>query len=115
MQRIPQKQATKEGPKLPARSSLFLSQPGDISTGSRSRGVSSFAVSSPRARPICTCSNHPGSTRCSRHGYLVPREKSKSGNKEIIRRALAPTNRRFSLRWWNFQPRPSRLCNMSMA
>ncbi|XP_044510510.1 uncharacterized protein LOC123229016 [Mangifera indica] len=115
MQEFPQKQATKEGLNLPARSSLFLSQPGETSTGPRSRRASSFAVSSPRARSICTCSNHPGSTRCSLHGYLVPRERSKSGNKEIVRRALAPSNRRFSLRWWNFQPRPSRLCNMSMA
>ncbi|XP_021679078.1 uncharacterized protein LOC110663908 [Hevea brasiliensis] len=74
-------------------------------------------VSSPRLRPSCTCSNRPGSARCSRHGYLIPGDKLKrrQANKEIIRRALTPPNRKLTLRWWNFRPTPSRLSNMSTA
>ncbi|KAK2639152.1 hypothetical protein Ddye_026947 [Dipteronia dyeriana] len=66
---------------------------------------------------VCTCSNNPGSNKCSLHGYLVPRQKLKtlSGNKEIIRRALTPSNRRLTLRFWNFRPTPSRLSIMSTA
>ncbi|KAK4840089.1 hypothetical protein QYF36_027331 [Acer negundo] len=66
---------------------------------------------------VCTCSNNPGSNKCSFHGYLVPRQKLKtlSGNKEIIRRALTPSNRRLTLRFWNFRPTPSRLSIMSTA
>ncbi|KAL5737960.1 hypothetical protein ACOSP7_030721 [Xanthoceras sorbifolium] len=67
---------------------------------------------------MCTCSNRPGSNKCSLHGYLVPRQKLKSlsgGNKEVINRALSPSNRRLSLRWWNFRPTPSRLSIMSTA
>ncbi|OMP04624.1 hypothetical protein COLO4_09450 [Corchorus olitorius] len=41
--------------------------------------------------------------------------KSYSANKEILRRALTPPNRKMTLRWWNFRPTPSRLSNMSMA
>ncbi|OAY54940.1 uncharacterized protein LOC110612112 [Manihot esculenta] len=68
-------------------------------------------------RPACTCSNRPGSVRCSRHGYIVPGDKLKrrQANKEIIRRALTPPNRKLTLRWWNFRPTPSRLSNMSTA
>ncbi|XVF04149.1 hypothetical protein REPUB_Repub05bG0057200 [Reevesia pubescens] len=73
--------------------------------------------SSPRLRLRCTCSNHPGSAPCSRHGYMVPRPNMRrfGGNKEILRRALTPPNRKMTLRWWNFRPTPSRLSNMSMA
>ncbi|GMJ13904.1 hypothetical protein like AT3G15518 [Hibiscus trionum] len=75
------------------------------------------SLSSPRARPRCTCLNQPGSAPCSRHGYLVPRRNTRrsSGNKEMIRRAITPPNRKMTLRWWNFKPTPSRLSNMSMA
>ncbi|WCJ32145.1 hypothetical protein M5689_013585 [Euphorbia peplus] len=73
--------------------------------------------SSPRARSSCTCSNRPGSARCSRHGYVVPGDKLRRHNakKEILRRALSPPARRMSLRWCNFRPTPSRLSNMCMA
>uniref|UniRef100_A0A6N2L815 Uncharacterized protein n=1 Tax=Salix viminalis TaxID=40686 RepID=A0A6N2L815_SALVM len=58
-----------------------------------------------------------GSVRCSKHGYLVPSDRLRrhQANREILRRALAPPNRRLTLRWFNFQPTPSRLSNMSMA
>ncbi|KAJ4726259.1 hypothetical protein OWV82_005001 [Melia azedarach] len=103
-------------PQRPTREKLLLpaTRPSMAANVTRNRR-SSYVASSPRARSVCTCSNHPGSTRCSRHGYLVPRERSKNGNKEVIKRALTPTNRRLSLRWWNFRPTPSRLSNMSMA
>ncbi|XP_021809141.1 uncharacterized protein LOC110752728 [Prunus avium] len=76
--------------------------------------------SSPRARvQSCTCTNRPGLNRCSRHGYAVPgaeKWRRNYANKEVLRRALTSTpNRSLSLRWWNFQPTPSRLSNMSMA
>ncbi|KAB2605725.1 hypothetical protein D8674_005442 [Pyrus ussuriensis x Pyrus communis] len=83
--------------------------------------ASSSSVSSPRPRKqVCTCSNRPGLNRCSRHGYAVPPGGEKwwrnYGNKEVLRRALRSTpNRSLSLRWWNFQPTPSRLSNMSTA
>ncbi|CAI0375949.1 unnamed protein product [Linum tenue] len=38
-----------------------------------------------------------------------------AGSREVLRRALMPAGRRPSLRWVNFRPTPSRLCNMSMA
>ncbi|CAL1352810.1 unnamed protein product [Linum trigynum] len=38
-----------------------------------------------------------------------------AGSREVLRRALMPASRRPSLRWVNFRPTPSRLCNMSMA
>ncbi|CAN4075517.1 unnamed protein product [Withania somnifera] len=38
-----------------------------------------------------------------------------SANKEIIKRALTPPARRPTLRWLDFKPTPSRLCNMSVA
>ncbi|KAJ1402711.1 hypothetical protein SESBI_27804 [Sesbania bispinosa] len=70
-----------------------------------------------RPRPVCTCSNRPGSARCARHGYVVPGERLKKrvASKEILRRALTPPPRRLGLRWLNFKPTPSRLSNMSMA
>ncbi|XP_010545805.1 PREDICTED: uncharacterized protein LOC104818058 [Tarenaya hassleriana] len=74
-----------------------------------------------RARFSCTCSGRPGSARCVRHGYLVPNgerrmmRRASEGSREILRRALTPPSRRMSLRWWNFRPTPSRLCNMSSA
>ncbi|XP_062170162.1 uncharacterized protein LOC133875908 [Alnus glutinosa] len=74
--------------------------------------------SPPRPRPVCTCSNRPGSVRCISHGYAVPAgEKLRRNNasKEVLRRALTPPIRRFSLRWLNFRPKPSRLSNMSAA
>ncbi|KAJ4847797.1 hypothetical protein Tsubulata_009928 [Turnera subulata] len=73
----------------------------------------------PRPRSSCTCSNRPGSARCSRHGYAIPAaeklSRKYSANREILRRALTPPSRRITLRWFNFQPTPSRLSNMSMA
>ncbi|KAK8643846.1 hypothetical protein V6N13_013123 [Hibiscus sabdariffa] len=76
----------------------------------------SSSFSSPRPHR-CTCLNQPGSAPCIRHGYMLPRQNMRrnSGNKEIIRRAIAPPNRKMTLRWWNFRPTPSRLSNMSMA
>nr|BAF02554.1 hypothetical protein [Nicotiana benthamiana] len=38
-----------------------------------------------------------------------------SANKEIIKRALTPPAPRLTLRWLDFKPTPSRLCNMSAA
>lgn len=116
IQSIPQRE-TRRRLQIPAtRPSMAARDTVASVARSRRSSCSSVASSSPRPRPAgCTCSNHPGSTRCSRHGYLVPKERSKNGNKEIIRRALAPTNRRLSLRWWNFRPTPSRLSNMSKA
>ncbi|KAL9366474.1 hypothetical protein Peur_037673 [Populus x canadensis] len=93
----------------PARQSL--------GEGNRVRKNNQVASISPRPRSTCTCSNRPGSVRCSKHGYLVPSDKLRrnQANTEILRRALAPPNRRLTLRWFNFQPTPSRLSNMSMA
>lgn len=116
MQSIPQRE-TRQSLQIPAaRPSMAARDTVASVARSRRSGCSFVASSSPRPRAAgCTCSNRPGSTRCSRHGYLVPKERSKNGNKEIIRRALAPTNRTLSLRWWNFRPTPSRLSNMSKA
>ncbi|EOY12851.1 hypothetical protein QUC31_002020 [Theobroma cacao] len=110
----PEKQTT-EGLDIPAKASTA----GDATEENQGRQKSymSSSSSSPRPRPRCTCSNHPGSVPCSRHGYMVPRQNMRrnSANKEILRRALTPPNRKMTLRWWNFRPTPSRLSNMSMA
>ncbi|KAE8703231.1 NAC domain protein [Hibiscus syriacus] len=84
--------------------------------GGRRSYIASSSSSSGR-RPRCTCSGRLGSVPCSRHGYMVPKQNMRryGGNKEILRRALAPPNRKMTLRWWNFKPTPSRLSNMSMA
>lgn len=114
MQSIPHLK-TRQRLQIPA-TRPYMAARDTVASLARSRRSSSISVASSSPRPQqagCTCSNHPGSTRCSRHGYLVPKERSKNGNKEIIRRALAPANRRLSLRWWNFRPTPSRLSNMS--
>ncbi|XP_041028992.1 uncharacterized protein LOC121268796 [Juglans microcarpa x Juglans regia] len=106
----PQKQATQ----IPAQQVL----PARTVTGNRGR-KNNYVLASPRAgRSGCTCSNHPGSVRCTRHGYAVPETTSRRryGSKEVlVRRALTPPTRRLSLRWWNFRPTPSRLSNMSVA
>ncbi|KAG2246356.1 hypothetical protein Bca52824_085984 [Brassica carinata] len=52
-----------------------------------------------RVRQACTCSGRPGSSKCVRHGFMVP--------------TLTPPIRRMNLRWLNFRPTPSRLCRMS--
>ncbi|XWS27972.1 hypothetical protein CRYUN_Cryun25bG0026100 [Craigia yunnanensis] len=116
---IPEKQTT-EGLEIPARPSTA----GDIAEENRglrkcymASSSSSSSSSAPRSRPRCTCSNHPGSSPCNRHGYMVPRQNMRrySANKEILRRALTPPNRKMTLRWWNFKPTPSRLSNMFMG
>ncbi|CAK7327577.1 unnamed protein product [Dovyalis caffra] len=108
METISQKQ-TRGRLQLPARQSL--------GEGNRVRRNNQVASISPRLRSTCACSNRPGSVRCSKHGYLVPSDKLRKhqANREILRRALAPTNQRLTLRWLNFRPTPSRLSNMSMA
>ncbi|KAJ6966507.1 hypothetical protein NC652_004151 [Populus alba x Populus x berolinensis] len=94
METISQKQ-TRGRLQPPARQSL--------GEGNRVRRNNQEASISPRPR--------------STHGYLVPSDKLRrnQANTEILRRALAPPNRRLTLRWFNFQPTPSRLSNMSMA
>ncbi|TKY66558.1 hypothetical protein E2542_SST09434 [Spatholobus suberectus] len=101
----PQNQ-TKERPQLPPkmckREDLFVGQKNDC------------LAMSPRSRPACTCSNRPGLAQCARCGFVVP--KMPQGNKEVLRRALAPPpTRRIGLRWLSFRPTPSRLSNMSTA
>ncbi|VVA97736.1 unnamed protein product [Arabis nemorensis] len=71
-----------------------------------------------RVRPACTCSGRPGSAKCARHGFMVPSDerlmrKASDGSKEVLRRALTPPIKRMNLRWWNFQPTPTRLGKMS--
>ncbi|XP_030549802.1 uncharacterized protein LOC115754779 [Rhodamnia argentea] len=98
-------------PRLPQRSVSFA---GDT-RGSRR---CSPPAACPQRRPACTCSRNPGSVQCGRHGYVVPDEKAVKRNqasKEVLRRALAPPARRFSLRRWSFRPTPSRLSTMSTA
>ncbi|KAL9346009.1 hypothetical protein Peur_060862 [Populus x canadensis] len=112
MESMSQKQAARGRLQLPTRQAL--------GEGSRVRRINNQVVSiPPRPRSsTCTCSNRPGSVRCSKHGYMVPGDKlirRHQANKEILRRALAPPNRRLTLRWFNFRPTPSRLSNMSMA
>ncbi|XWS09948.1 hypothetical protein CRYUN_Cryun39dG0033600 [Craigia yunnanensis] len=110
---IPEKQTT-EGFEFPTTSSTEENQDRRKSY----MASSSSSLSSPRPRPRCTCSNHPGSAPCSRHGYMVPRQKNMRGysvNKETLRRALTPPNGKMTPRWWNFRPTPSRFSNMSMA
>lgn len=46
------------------------------------------------------------------YGNTLRRREAK---KEILRRALTPPVKRPTLRWLDFRPTPSRLCNMSMA
>lgn len=117
MQRIPHKSQAAQRLQAPAgRSSLNR----DAMEGHRGlRKNNNYAVSSsPRPRPVCTCSNHPGAVKCTRHGYAVPHAetlKKHSARKEVLRRALTPPPRRLSLRWFNFRPTPSRLSNMSVA
>ncbi|KAF3533867.1 hypothetical protein DY000_02042955 [Brassica cretica] len=62
-----------------------------------------------RVRQACTCSGRHGSSKCVRHGFMVPSD----GSREVLRRALMPPIRRMNLRWLNFRPTPSRLCRMS--
>ncbi|KAJ6966508.1 hypothetical protein NC652_004151 [Populus alba x Populus x berolinensis] len=87
METISQKQ-TRGRLQPPARQSL--------GEGNRVRRNNQEASISPRPRSTCTCSNRPGSVRCSKHGYLVPSDKLRrnQANTEILRRALAPPNRR---------------------
>ncbi|OMO80375.1 hypothetical protein CCACVL1_13008 [Corchorus capsularis] len=112
----PEEQTVQQGLDIPATPSMVVDTAEENIKGRRKSYMASS--SSPRPRPRCTCLNHPGSAPCSRHGYMVPRQnmrKSYSANKEILRRALTPPNRKMTLRWWNFRPTPSRLSNMSMA
>ncbi|KAG6637372.1 hypothetical protein I3843_11G169500 [Carya illinoinensis] len=115
----PQKQATQSpAQQVPTAARTSLTRSGSMVTGNRGR-KNNHVLASPRAgRAVCTCSNHPGSVRCTRHGYAVPETSSRRryGSKEVlVRRALTPPTRRLSLRWWNFRPTPSRLSNMSVA
>jgi hypothetical protein len=101
-----------------ARGRLQLPTRQALGEGSRVRRNNQVVPIPPRPRSTCTCSNRPGSVRCSKHGYMVPGDKlirRHQANKELLRRALAPPNRRLTLRWFNFRPTPSRLSNMSMA
>ncbi|KAI5571613.1 hypothetical protein POPTR_011G123600v4 [Populus trichocarpa] len=101
-----------------ARGRLQLPTRQALGEGSRVRRNNQVVSIPPRPRSTCTCSNRPGSVRCSKHGYMVPGDKlirRHQANKELLRRALAPPNRRLTLRWFNFRPTPSRLSNMSMA
>lgn len=56
-------------------------------------------------------------TRGLRSEMTVYRDKfrRREAKKEILRRALTPPAKRPTLRWLDFRPTPSRLCNMSMA
>ncbi|RID63593.1 hypothetical protein BRARA_E02588 [Brassica rapa] len=59
--------------------------------------------SSLRVRQPCTCSGRPGSSKCVRHGFLVPSDeklmrKASDGSREVLRRALTPPIRRMNLR-----------------
>ncbi|KAJ6724426.1 hypothetical protein OIU85_022357 [Salix viminalis] len=101
-----------------ARGRLQLPARQALGEGNRARRNNHQGASiPPRPRSACACSNRPGSVRCSKHGYMVRSGKLRrhQANKELLTRALAPPNRRLTLRWFNFRPTPSRLCNMSMA
>ncbi|KAK4744299.1 hypothetical protein SAY87_010611 [Trapa incisa] len=75
----------------------------DVAGGSRSGRRSQAEISSPRNRRIA-------------HAGCGEQLKGNYGQKEILRRALmSPARRRFSLRWLNFRPTPSRLSSMSTA
>nr|POF25241.1 crocetin glucosyltransferase, chloroplastic [Quercus suber] len=97
MQRIPHKSLAAQRLQVPAgRSSLNR----DAMEGHRGlRKNNNYAVSSsPRPRPVCTCSNHPGAVKCTRHGYAVPHAetlKKRSARKEVLRRALTPPPRSY--------------------
>ncbi|CAN8269299.1 unnamed protein product [Cochlearia groenlandica] len=76
-------------------------------------------VSGLRVQMACTCSGYPGSTKCSRHKFLVSSydnlvRKACDGSREVLKRALTPPIRRMNLRWLNFRPTPSRLCKMCL-
>ncbi|KAK4373987.1 hypothetical protein RND71_004664 [Anisodus tanguticus] len=72
-------------------------------------------LASPRSkhRDSSQVSRRPLRTTATSHYSL--RKVHGSANKEIIKRALAPPARRPTLRWLDFKPTPSRLCNMSAA
>ncbi|EXB37903.1 hypothetical protein L484_006051 [Morus notabilis] len=77
--------------------------------------VSSSSASSSRLLPTFSTKNQvPASTRSvqcrHRYGYAAPR-----AVEVLIKRALTPPKRRFTLRWWSFRPTLSRLSNMSTA
>ncbi|GMJ05213.1 hypothetical protein like AT3G15518 [Hibiscus trionum] len=104
----------------PAQGLQIPSPAGDAAEENRGRRKSYMASSSSSSlerRLRCTCTSRPGSAPCSRHGYMLPKQNMRryGANKEILRRALAPPNRKVTLRWWNFKPTPSRLSNMSLA
>ncbi|KAF9672852.1 hypothetical protein SADUNF_Sadunf11G0087200 [Salix dunnii] len=70
-----------------------------LGEGNRVRRNNHQGVSMPpRPRSTCTCSNRPGFVRCSKHGNMVPSGKLRrhQANKELLTRALAPPNRRYS-------------------
>ncbi|XP_060209400.1 uncharacterized protein LOC132636506 [Lycium barbarum] len=83
--------------------------------GRTNRPTSKF-LASPRSKhrdssPLI--SRRPVRTTATSHYSL--RKVHGSANKEIIKRALTPPARRPTLRWLDFKPTPSRLCNMSAA
>ncbi|KAG6756483.1 hypothetical protein POTOM_039912 [Populus tomentosa] len=83
-----------------ARGRLELPTRQALGEGNRVRRNNQVVSIPPRPRSTCTCSNRPGSVRCSKHGYMVPGDKlirRHQANKEILRRALAPPNRRFEI------------------
>ncbi|GMJ10207.1 hypothetical protein HRI_004689900 [Hibiscus trionum] len=102
----------------PTQGSEISPPAGDTAEENRGRRKTYMTSSSSGRRSRCTCSSRPGSAPCRRHGYMVPRQSMRrfGANKEILRRALAPSpNRKMTLRRWNFKPTPSRLSNMPMA
>ncbi|XP_054813902.1 uncharacterized protein LOC129314482 [Prosopis cineraria] len=106
----------KKSPELSSKSSLYGIKMDELSLD-RKHGLLPMSSPRPRPRPPCTCSNRPGSVRCTLHGYAVPERmlKKRPTSQEILRRALTPPPRRLKLRWLNFRPTPSRLSVMSMA
>uniref|UniRef100_A0A5B7BRU3 Uncharacterized protein n=1 Tax=Davidia involucrata TaxID=16924 RepID=A0A5B7BRU3_DAVIN len=116
MQTLSQKQ-TFERLQLPAKALSVVTGDQRIDM---SQGCRKSCVASPRPPRMYTRSSSYHSKVTSgthRHKEAPPLDKLRRccGSKEILRRALTPSRRTTTWRWWNFRPTPSRLSNMSTA
>ncbi|OIS96024.1 PREDICTED: uncharacterized protein LOC109235426 [Nicotiana attenuata] len=96
--------------------SLLPAKSPPLGRAERKYSCKSRLPSSPRSQQHRDSSPHISRTvRATATSHYSLRKLHGSANKEIIKRALTPPARRLTLRWLDFKPTPSRLCNMSAA